>query len=195
MVVLAWLELVGGGFGAVALLMAAYRGWIGLAGVVTGLLLLPLVLLLLARLVWGLVAGGAGAVGHVVLAAGNLPPAPSFSREEALVLQGRIEDARAGYEARLADDPGSIPVRLALAALHRDHRRDDAAAERVLLEVRALDRAGRAERTVSNALIDLYERTGRRGRLMAEYARFAARNPGTPEGQAAQRRLRELKQG
>lgn len=65
--------------------------------------------------------------------------------------------------------------------------------ERLYLEVRALDEAGVHEDGVSNALIGLYERTGNRGRLMIEYAKLAQRCAGTPAGQAARRRLMELK--
>ena len=42
-------------------------------------------------------------------------------------------------------------------------------------------------------MIDLYQRTGNRGRLMAEFARYAERHRGRPQGEAAKRRLMELK--
>lgn len=170
------------------------RGWIGLGGLLTGVLVVnPILLFLMARLAWAGIAGGSTGLIQAVTGAGNLPPAPSFSAEEAMVLQGRIEEARAAYEARLAADPGSVPVRFALAALHRDHRRDDQQAARLLHEIRRLDHSGGWEDAVANALIDLYERTGDRGRLMAEYARLASRRAGTAAGEAARRRLAELR--
>jgi hypothetical protein len=191
---LVWLELVGGVIGAAGLLAAVERGWIGVAGLVLGLLLLPAGLYLLALLAWtaiGLVSGG---FARIVLASGEVPGAASFSAEEALVARGRIDDARAAYEARLHAAPTSQAIRFALAALHRDHRQDFQAAERLYLEIRAADPSGAREDSVSNALIDLYERTGNRGRLMAEYARLAARHGNRGPGAAAKRRLAELKQ-
>src|SRR5207302_1489800 len=51
----------------------------------------------------------------------------------------------------------------------------------------------RRQFTATNALIDLYRRTGRRDRLTVELARFAERYRGTPHGEAAARELKELK--
>jgi len=45
----------------------------------------------------------------------------------------------------------------------------------------------------ANGLIDLYSRTGERGRLKVELARFAQAYRGSPAGMSASRRLKELK--
>jgi hypothetical protein len=60
-------------------------------------------------------------------------------------------------------------------------------------EVRRLQPDPRQELRAANGLIDLYRRTGRRERLGAELARFAARYRGTAAGDAAARELNELK--
>lgn len=192
LIVFAWLQLVGGGLGVVALVTALGRGWIGWPGLILGLLALPAGLYLLTWLVWGLIGVAAGGFARTVLASGDVPQAVSFSVEEALLVRGRVDEAVASFEARLRANPTSVAVRLALAAVHRDARKDYPAAERLYLELRRM--VGSPDDAVGNALIDLYERMGERGRLMAELARFAARHPGTPAGEGARRRLSELKE-
>jgi len=192
-IVLAWLLAAGGVIGLVLLVVAVSEGWIGPLGFVVGLLLLPVSLYCLARLVFWLVSAASKAFGHVVLAGGNLTPAASFSAEEAMVMQGRIADARRALESRLAENPDDIAVRLHLAALVRDRQGDHDEAERLYLEGRSRPGAESRVDTYANLLIDLYQKTGNQGRLMVELARFADRNRGTQAGQAARRRLDELK--
>ena len=66
-------------------------------------------------------------------------------------------------------------------------------AEALYKEVRARSPAPREEATAANGLIDLYRRTGQRGRLLGELARFAERYRGTAAGDAARRELGTLK--
>jgi len=130
----------------------------------------------------------------MLTAAGNLTPDPTFSAEEALLMQGRPEEARDLLEARLAADPAVLAVRFRLAALVRDDLGDVARAERLYLDARTQPGAEAREDAIANALIDLYQWTGNRGRLMAEFARYAERHRGRPGGAAAKRRLMELKE-
>ncbi|MEZ4587011.1 MAG: hypothetical protein R2909_11460 [Gemmatimonadales bacterium] len=192
-IVLAWLLAAGGVLGLVVLVAALSQGWIGPLGFVLGLLLLPVALYGLARVVFWAVGRASWAFGHVVLAGGNLTPAPSFSAEEAMVMQGRIEDARLALESRLAENPDDLAVRLHLAALVRDRQADYSAAERLYLEGRSRPGADARADTFANLLIDLYQKTGSRGRLIVELARYAERHRGSPAGLAARRRLDELK--
>jgi hypothetical protein len=156
--------------------------------------LLPPVLYAFARVAWAAVASSSRGVVSMLTAAGNLTPDPTFSAEEALVMQGRPQDARDLLKARLAADPALLAVRFRLAALLRDDLGDFARAERLYLEARAQPGAGAREDAIANALIDLYQRTGNRGRLMAEFAHYSERHRGRPQGEAAKRRLMELKE-
>jgi len=192
-VVLVWLLAAGGVIGVAALVAAIAKGWIGGTGFLIGLLLLPVLLFAIARIVFMGVSGASEAFGQVVLAGGNLTPAASFSAEEAMVMQGRVAEARQALESRLEDDPDDVAVRLHLAALVRDQQGDHATAECLYLEGRSRPGAGSRADTYANLLIDLYQKTGNQGRLMAELARFADRNRGAPAGQAARRRLDELR--
>ena len=129
----------------------------------------------------------------MVHATGNLPPAPSYSLQESLVARGRLAEAVESYQAHIAEKPGDLDARLALAALLAGPLGDRAAAERLYLEVRALSPAPRHERAIGNALIDLYHATGQRGRELAELARFADRFRGTREGDRARTALIRIK--
>jgi hypothetical protein len=133
------------------------------------------------------------AFAHQVLAAGNLPPAPSFSYQESLVARGRLAEAVEAYETHLAAHPADLDARLALAALLAGPLRDAPGAERIYLEARARSPAPRYERAIGNALIDLYHATGQRGRELAELARLASRFRGTLEGDRARDALIRIK--
>ena len=145
---------------------------------------------------WGIVIASGAAAGKFVqtlTGAGNIPPAPSFSFEEALVMQGKLREAEDSYRARLQQHPADLEARLALAALLAGPAKNPVEAEREFLLVRAANPDARHERVSSEGLIDLYFTTGQRGRHLAELARFAERFRGTPAGQAAKRALADLK--
>jgi len=188
-----WLLVGAGAIGLAALVAALVQHWISFGGFVLGLLLLPVAVYGLARLVWALIAGTSRGLVNTIVAGGNLTPQSSFSLEEAMLLRGEPEAARRSLEARLADHPDDLAIRFKLASVLRDHLGDAAGAERLYLEGRGRPSGAAAVDAIANALIDLYERTGNRGRLMVEYARFAQRPQGTAAGGAARRGLAELK--
>ncbi|MGE0439097.1 MAG: tetratricopeptide repeat protein [Gemmatimonadales bacterium] len=160
--------------------------WVLLAGLVVGIVSGTLVLWATGRISQGFVA--------VLLGAGNLPPAPSFSLQDSLVMRGRPDEAAEAYRRHLAANPGDHDARLALAAVLDRHLADPDGAAAVLGEIRRLaPDDDRLEWRVSQELIDLYRRVGNRGRLMAELARFADRRAGTRPGEAARAELRRMK--
>ena len=118
----------------------------------------------------------AGGVVQMMTGAGNLPPAPSFSYQEALIMQGKYREAVDSFRDHLLQHPSDFEARLALAALLAGPAQDVAAAEREFLTVRAGGPSTRHDLIASEGLIDLYFTTGRRGRHMAELARFAERH-------------------
>jgi hypothetical protein len=125
--------------------------------------------------------------------AGNLPPAPSFSFQESLVARGRFEAAATAYREHLNRAPDDFHARLALAALWRDHLDDPAMSERLYLEARRRRPPPSFDFAIGNALIDLYHRTGQRGRELAELARFADRFRDTSEGARARQAIARIK--
>lgn len=138
-------------------------------------------------------AGRAGAgAAHVLLSAGNLPPAPSFSYQESLVARGRYQEAVDAFEAHLLDHPDDLDASLAMAGILAGHLRQFDQAAQVYRRVREAG-SPTHEFRAHQALIDLHRATGDRGRLMTELARFADRFRGTAAGRAARVALTEMK--
>lgn len=151
-------------------------------------------------IIWALAAliergalGTAKAFATTVLGSGNIAPEPGFSSEEAMIIQGRLEDAEAAFRARLVAEPGLYQAGLRLGALLFQMGRHEEA-ERVYLDLRHQQLPSAAAMTVANRLIDLYQRDGRTDRLKVELARFSGEHKGTGAGEHAARRLRELKE-
>ena len=143
---------------------------------------------------YGAIGAAAGGLIRMVTGAGNLPPAPSFSYQESLVMQGKHQEAADAYLDHLVSHPTDHDARLALAELLAGTLARPADAEREYLAVRTGGATGRQELVASQALIDLYAASGQRGKHMAELARFAERYQGTVDGAAAKRVLAELKE-
>jgi hypothetical protein len=149
--------------------------------------------LLAGLAMYGAIGAAAGGLIRMVTGAGNLPPAASFSYQEALVMQGRHQEAVDAYRSHLASRPADHDARLALAGLLAGPMARPGDAEREYLAVRSGGANEKQELVASQALIDLYAATGQRGKHMAELARFSERYRGTVDGAAAKRVLTELK--
>jgi hypothetical protein len=125
--------------------------------------------------------------GHAVAAP------PGFSRQEALVAQGRLEDAAVAYRLHLADHPQDVTALIALGRLLGGPLADPDGAAASYRAARQSAQGGDWDRIISNDLIDLYTKTREEGKLRVELARFGERYRGTNAGDAALARLRELK--
>jgi len=121
-------------------------------------------------------------------------PRTGFSRQEALAARGRLEEAAASYRAHLLASPGDVAAYVALARLLAGPLGDFAGAEEAWLSARRLRPGPDWDRIITDDLIDLYQRTGQEGRLQVELARYAGTQRGSKGGDAAARRLRELKE-
>ncbi len=129
-----------------------------------------------------------------IFAAGNIPPPPTYPRQETLIVRGQYREAAEYYRDHLTINPDDNEARLRLADLYEKHLDDAASAEALYLEVRRMQPTPRHEAMAANGLIDLYRKTGQRGRLMVQLARFAERYRGSPAAAEAARLLRELKE-
>lgn len=188
-----WLFIAMTAFGIMVAywLMAKDRiGILGAAGVIACAWMLAAGLTLV---IWHLSGAASRGLVQTMTGAGNLPPAPSFSFQESLVIRGKFEEAAQAYREHLEKAPDDFHARLALAALWRDHLKDPAMAEKLYLEARSRRPSPGFEFAIGNALIDLYHRTGQRGRELAELARFAARFRDTPDGARARQAIARIK--
>jgi len=112
-------------------------------------------------------------------------PGTGFSRQEALVAQGRHEEAVTAYRQQLIEHPGDVAAMVALARLYSGILSDPHSAEELYGRARDMLPGKEWERVISNDLIDLYRRGGMEGKLRAELARFADWHHGTQAGSAA----------
>ena len=129
-----------------------------------------------------------------IFAAGDIPPPPTYPRQETLIVRGHYAEAAEYYRDHLTINPDDNEARLRLADLYEKQLDEAASAEALYLQVRRLQPTPRHEAMAANGLIDLYRKTGQRGRLMVELARFAERYRGSPAAAEATRLLNELKE-
>jgi hypothetical protein len=132
-------------------------------------------------------------VAHMVTAAGNIPLPPSYPQQDILIGQGKYAEAADFFRDHIRVVPDDADARLCLADLLERHLGDLAGAEQQYLALRRLSDEPRFELPVTNGLIDVYRKLGRRDRLKVELARLADRQRGTRLGEGAARELRELK--
>jgi len=128
-----------------------------------------------------------------IFAAGNIPPPPTYPRQDVMIARGQYAEAADYFRDHIRIEPADHEARLQLAQLLETRLQGHDEAERLYQEVRRMQPDPRQEMRAANGLIDLYRRTGRRDRLRVELARFADRYRGTAAGNAAARELNELK--
>jgi len=141
---------------------------------------------------WIASAAARGLMGSIFSARGGDPYTRQYSEQEALLVRGEVAQAMDSYRSHLVAFPDDLEARLRLAALYAGPATMVDAAERLYLEVRTRDTRGMHEARISNALMDLYQSSGRRSRLKAELARFARIHHGTVAGRQARDRVRQL---
>ena len=131
-----------------------------------------------------------------IYAVGDIPPPPTYPRQDVLIVQGKYAEAADWFRDHLRIEPMDHEARLQLAHLLELRVKDYNEAERLYLEVRnAQPHANSQEQLrAANGLIDVYRKSGRIGRLKVELARFVDRYGDTRLAAGAARELQELKE-
>ena len=131
-----------------------------------------------------------------MFADGDIPPPPTYPRQDVLIVQGKYAEAADWFRDHIRIEPEDHEARLRLALLLETHLTGYDEAEQLLLKIRNATPPGDARQLMqaSNHLIDLYRKTGRTDRLMVELARFVDRYRGSPQAAGAARELKELKE-
>lgn len=123
----------------------------------------------------------------------STPPLKGYSAIEAMVAEGRYQDAAVAYRQEIAADPSDTEARSRLAQLLMDRLEDFTAAARYLKEAREVTKDDRRKMGYSLRLIDLYRsRLGDRGKAMVELRRFIDTFPDSPHIDGVRRELSEL---
>ena len=133
---------------------------------------------------------------RTIFAAGDIAPAPTYPRQDVLIVQGKYAEAADWFRDHIRIEPNDHEARLRLALLLEQHLKSYEEAEQLYLKIRNAKPPGdaRQQMQAGNHLIDLYRKTGRTDRLMVELARFVDRYRGSPQAAGAARELRELKE-
>jgi tetratricopeptide (TPR) repeat protein len=171
------------------------KGWIS-----TGIFVLLLVLnipITLAGIfaIHRTVGGTAVLMVKTMFADGDIPPPPTYPRQDVMIVQGKFAEAADAFRDHLQIEPGDHEARLQLAHLLEMRLKGYDEAERLYLEIRNAEPAARPyeQMRAANGLIDLYRKLGRTDRLKVELARFVDRYRGSPLAAGAARELKELK--
>ncbi len=184
--------LFGGALGALLGFFLVQRGapfWVAALCVACGWLFVSFGTLLL-------VSGAGSAASTLYTPSGRSTPRKrEYSQAESLVARGRYQEAVDAFEMAVAEDPSDPVPYLRVARIYRDSlaRPEDAARwfRRALRE--ATLPAGQAFLT-RRELVELYtHRMGTPERALPELAKMAEETAGTPEGEWAASRLREIK--
>ena len=131
-----------------------------------------------------------------MFADGDIPPAPTYPRQDVLIAKGRYAEAADWFRDHIRIEPDDHEARLRLALLLETHLQGYDEAEQLYLKIRNARPPGDARQLMqaANHLIDLYRKTGRTDRLKVELARFCDRYGGSPQAAGAARELKELKE-
>lgn len=178
--------------GTIMLLMLERMIW-GPGYFLLKLLLNVSLLTLLARLIWPLIHHGSTKLINGLLSAGGEARTIEYSEVEALVIQGRFDEALVMYRA-IAEETPDADVRLRLGDLMLHQLRDPVGAEEAYLAARRAAPTPKQESRITNSLIDLYRGTGNRAGMKSELSRFARLHAGTAPGDAARETVRRMAQ-
>lgn len=153
---------------------------------------------------FGALAGGSGwlaghifgtAWKHVAVDGSSTPYERQFSYEQSLVMQGRVDDALASYEAVIATEPELIAARVKAAELYVKEKQDYHRAAELFRDVLRMPSISAGDDVyATNRLVDLYlGPLSEPGRAMVELRRLADTRPGTAAADHARRSLADLK--
>lgn len=125
----------------------------------------------------------------------STPYKEQYSREQALVMQGRIDDALASFEAIIRSDAAATTARIRAAELYARAGNNSARAAALLRDVQRNESCSAGEQVyVAHRLVDLY--TGPLndpGRALVELRRLIERFPTHPAAAQAREALVVLK--
>lgn len=190
------------------ILLRAIAAGLGVVGLGAMAILLEIGRLPLLAIV-GLLGAGvfvAGATFGVAYAAGSswkrlmvdgssTPYVEQYSYQQALVMDGRVDDAIASFEALVAADAQAIAPRIRAAELHDRHKQNFARAAQLFREVQRIEPVSSGDFIyATNRLADLYlGPLGDRGRALVELRRLVERYPASPAADHARRAIAALK--
>ena len=125
----------------------------------------------------------------------STPYQEQYSREQSLVMQGRVDDALASFEAIIRDDPAAVTARIRAAELYDRERGNAPRAAELFREAQCIESCSIGERVyIAHRLVDLYTGTlNQPGRALVELRRLIEQFPDHPAASQARKALAVLK--
>ena len=154
---------------------------------------------------FGVIAGGGGywlshlsgkAWSRLMVSGSSTPYVEQYSQQQALVMQGKVDEALQSFEAIIGAAPGNVDARIKAAELYAGDHRDPARAAELFRQVQRIPGvAPGSDVYVSNRLVDLLVGPlADPGRAMVELRRLIERHPGTTAASHARDALARLKE-
>ncbi|HEY6219347.1 MAG TPA: hypothetical protein VIV65_04760 [Gemmatimonadaceae bacterium] len=138
----------------------------------------------------------AGDVATIMVAGGKTTPyTEQYSLQQAMVMQGRLDDALSSYEVMIAEVESTVDVRIRAAELYSREAKNHVRAAELFRDVIRHPKCQPGEEVYSaNRLADLYTGPlGEPGKALVELRRLADRYPNTVVSERALAALRSLK--
>lgn len=138
----------------------------------------------------------AGAARQFTMGSASTPYEEQYSQQQALVMQGKVEEALASFEALMASAPDLVQPRLRAAELYAQHNRDPRRAAELLRQVlRTASLTAGQNVYATNRLVDLLSGPlDDPGRACVELRRLIDQYPGSANAQRAREALARIKQ-
>ena len=143
----------------------------------------------------GLSRGAGGTYKRFMVDGASTPYVEQYSYQQALVMQGKLDEALESFEAVIAEKPDAIDPRIKAAELYDRDKKNHVRAAELFREAKRIESINTGQFVyASNRLVDLY--TGplnEPGRALVELRQLIDRYPGSPAAEHARGALATLK--
>ena len=152
-----------------------------------------------ATFIWGMTTGisdlAGGAYKHLMMSGSTTPYKEQYSYQQALVMQGKVDEALESFEAVIAENPDAIDARFKAADLYARSKGNPRRAAELFREVQRIPAATTGEDIfAANRLIDLLNGPlNEPGRALVELRRLIEKYPGSAAAKHARDALAQLK--
>jgi tetratricopeptide (TPR) repeat protein len=171
----------------VLIIRVGFVWWVFPAAIISGALV--------GGMGWLIGEAAGGAWKRVAVDGSSTPYKEQYSYQQALVMQGKLDEALESFEAVIAEKPSAVDPRVKAAELYAREKRNAQRAAELFREVQRIPTASAGEYIyATHRLVDLL--TGPLndpGRALVELRRIVDRYPGLPAAQQAREALKTLK--
>ena len=182
-------------FAAAFLLLASGGGAPSLLWILLFALVGAFVAFAVFAFTFGLSHAAGRAYEHLMMEGANTPYEEQHSYQQALVMQGKLDEALASFEAVIAEQPNAVTARIRAAELYARDRGNPVRAAELFRDVQRIESAATGQVVyATHRLADLLAGPlDDPGRALVELRRLIERYPGNPAAERSRDALRTLK--